>query len=427
MLEETSEAGDAKQATAPEAPRATPPERAEVRARPRRAARARGKRKKRRTGSAAAKSAQGPASRAKRPFPSTPFQDALALGEAIQKFAGGGQIRRLTLFDKLGKSPESSVSRQLIIDSARYGITSGGQKAEHIALTPDGEAATSPDSSPAVKLRARFALAIESVPVFLQIYDQYKSSRLAAHDVMQDFVREKGVPDQHAAECVDAFVVNTKFLDLIKMSSGVERLLPIEHIIEELPAGGDGSAPLVGEEFNAPESSATLDVQPEWSTVCFYISPIGEAGTEERKHSDFFLVHLVEPALKESGLTLVRADSIGKPGMITAQVIEYITKSGLAIADLSFHNPNVFYELSLRHACRLPTVHLIRQADRIPFDLDQFRTIPIDTSNVYELYPRMETHISEISSQIRKALSDPDDVENPITVFCPGLKVSIPR
>ena len=111
----------------------------------------------------------------------------------------------------------------------------------------------------------------------------------------------------------------------------------------------------------------------DWSKICFYITPIGEEDSEERRHSDLFLNSIVEPALEEFDLKVVRADQIGKPGMITSQVIEHVLKSRLVIADLSFHNPNVFYELCLRHVCRLPTVQIIRKADRIPFDLDQFR------------------------------------------------------
>ncbi len=126
------------------------------------------------------------------------------------------------------------------------------------------------------------------------------------------------------------------------------------------------------------------------------------------------------------GLQIVRADAIGKPGMITGQIIEHLVKAKLAIADLSFHNPNVFYELSLRHVCRLPTVQIIRKRDNIPFDLEQFRTIQINTDDIYELYPKLEEYKSEISNQVRKVLEDPEDVDNPITTFCPELEVKLP-
>ena len=134
---------------------------------------------------------------------------------------------------------------------------------------------------------------------------------------------------------------------------------------------------------------------------------------------------IVEPALKQIGLEVKRADHIDKPGTITKQIIEYISKAKLVIADLSFHNPNVFYELALRHAFRLPTVQIIRKADRIPFDLNQTRTITIDTTDIYSLVPKIETYRSEIANQVRQVLNDPDAVDNPIVTVFPKLNIKI--
>jgi hypothetical protein len=144
-----------------------------------------------------------------------------------------------------------------------------------------------------------------------------------------------------------------------------------------------------------------------------------------RQHADLFLGSLIEPAIEQFGLTVVRADMIDKPGTITRQIIEYLLRSRLVIADLSFHNPNVFYELALRHAIRLPVVQLVRTSDRIPFDLNQIRTVRIDTSGIHAFVPKIDTYRSEIASQVRRALEDPDAVDNPITTYYPGMRVYI--
>jgi hypothetical protein len=157
------------------------------------------------------------------------------------------------------------------------------------------------------------------------------------------------------------------------------------------------------------------------------MSPIGEDTSEQRQHSDLFLNHLVEPALQEFGLKVVRADLIGESGMITSQILEHILKAKLVIADLSFQNPNVFYELAIRHACRLPIVQIIRKSDKIPFDVDQVRTIQIDNSGIYALIPKLETYRSEIATHVRQALASSENVINPLTLFCPGFEVSLPK
>jgi hypothetical protein len=146
-----------------------------------------------------------------------------------------------------------------------------------------------------------------------------------------------------------------------------------------------------------------------------------------RQHSDLFLNYVVEPAISELKLKIVRADQIGKPGMIGSQIVEHVLRSRLVIADLSFHNPNVFYELCLRHVSGLPIVQVIRQLDPIPFDLQQFRTIQIDTTDIYTLVPKLEVYKSEIALQARRALENADAVDNPITLYFPGLKLNIPE
>jgi hypothetical protein len=76
------------------------------------------------------------------------------------------------------------------------------------------------------------------------------------------------------------------------------------------------------------------------------------------------------------------------------------------VVDLSFHNPNVFYELCLRHATRLPTVQVKRTADTVPFDLNQYRTVSIETRDPYGLVPKIQTYTAEVANQVRRALQD---------------------
>ena len=99
--------------------------------------------------------------------------------------------------------------------------------------------------------------------------------------------------------------------------------------------------------------------------------------------------------------------------------------SRLVIADLSFHNPNVFYELAVRHVLRKPTVQLMRKIDRIPFDVSQNRTVIIDEEDKYDLIAKMPTFISDLRAQVRQALDNAEAVDNPISIFIPNLKTTI--
>ncbi len=361
-------------------------------------------------------------------FPASSFEEALTIPNAIQKHAAGQKVRRLTLFDQMGKSPDSGPSRQLVINANKYGLIKGNYASEHLELTTDGKVATSNEATPAEKLTARFKLGIDRIPPFKALYETQKGNRLPAQSVLEDAAKEKGVPSEDAKECVEIFIVNAKFLGILKPIAGAERIIPLEQALEEIPSAPSKPLPSRPSDASTPSVPVALVAQPEpetsWDSMCFYISPIGEGNSEQRAHADLFLGSLVEPALEESGLRVDRADRIGKPGMITAQILEYILKSKLVIADLSYHNPNVFYELSLRHACRLPTVQIIRKCDKIPFDLDQFRTIQIDTTSIFSMVPNLQTYKAEIAMQVRTALKDPDSVDNPISTYYPTLKVT---
>jgi hypothetical protein len=393
---------------------------------------ARNRRAKERSGRAPARGTRkasagnrGPGrTRAVRSFPAATFEEALVLAEAIQKFAPGQQrVRKLTLFDKLGKSPESGPSRQLMINSTRYGLTRGGVGAEFVELTPEGAVASSDDAAAGAKLAARFALAIQRVEPFNFLYERCKGNKLPSKEFLIDALREANIEAGIQSECVDTFIINAKFLGLLRTIAGSERFITIEHALEEsgkLPTSQPGTA---GD--STPDAvSAATEVGSAYDAVCFYITPIGPEDSDQRRHADFFMEYVVTPAMREFKLKVVRADQIGKPGMIGKQVLEHILRSRLVVADLSFHNPNVFYELCLRHATRLPTVQVIRAAEAIPFDIEQYRTIKIDTKDLYGFLPKLQTYISEITNQVRRALEDADAVDNPISMFYPTVKLS---
>lgn len=70
-----------------------------------------------------------------------------------------------------------------------------------------------------------------------------------------------------------------------------------------------------------------------------------------------------------------RADKTQRPGDIITHVIDQLVNADLVIADLSGQNPNVFYELGVRHAVHNNTILTAQDIEDIPFDLRALRTI----------------------------------------------------
>ena len=150
----------------------------------------------------------------------------------------------------------------------------------------------------------------------------------------------------------------------------------------------------------------------EEEKIAFVISPIGDPGSEIRKRADLLLKFVIEPSASECGYKVLRADKISEPGIITSQVIMHVINDPLLIADLTGHNPNVFYELAVRHAMKRPVVQLIQEGERIPFDVSTTRTVQIDHENLQSV----DEAKKEIVKQIHAVEKNPAKVDSPISI-----------
>ena len=115
--------------------------------------------------------------------------------------------------------------------------------------------------------------------------------------------------------------------------------------------------------------------------VCFVIGPIGDRlappGTEERARYEESIQtwgEVIQPACEGCGLTPIRADLIAQPGEITEQIFRHLRDADVVIADVTRANPNVMYELGLRHTMPRLTIQ-IGESGNLPFDIGAIRTI----------------------------------------------------
>jgi hypothetical protein len=361
-----------------------------------------------------------------RPFPAGPFEEALEFAKQIFELGSGTPVRRLTLFDHLKRAPDSSLSRMLITNAGKYGLIKGSYSSEFIELTADGRKVCDDNSTPREIARIKSKLAITDIAPFNYLYEKFTNAKLPQRAALIDSMKEAGVEASQAEEAVDTFIVNLSQVGLLQNLSGADRVVTLEHLLDSLPS--QQSPPSGSAASHAPIENGTNIItqeQADFESTCFYITPIGSPDTEIRKHSNLFLESIVEPAIRTIGLRVIRADQIDKPGMITRQIIEYILRARLVVADLSFSNANVFYELALRHAARLPVVQIIQQGDPIPFDISHMRTITIDNQSIYTLLPNVELYRSEIASQARRALEAASDIDTPVSIYFPSAVFSI--
>lgn len=109
--------------------------------------------------------------------------------------------------------------------------------------------------------------------------------------------------------------------------------------------------------------------------TCFFVSPIGEDGSPERKNSDTVLKYFLKPVCEKLDYEVTRSDFDSAVEKIDQAVIEHLKNDDLVICDLTGQNPNVFYEFGYRQALGLPLIPIITKDEKIPMDVASLRTI----------------------------------------------------
>lgn len=104
----------------------------------------------------------------------------------------------------------------------------------------------------------------------------------------------------------------------------------------------------------------------------FVAMPFGTKPGADGTPIDFNRVfaELLKPALEDAGCTVFRADEEQRAGDIRSDMFQELLAADLVLADLTLDNPNVWYELGVRHALRARGVLLVQgPRPTSPFDI----------------------------------------------------------
>lgn len=163
-----------------------------------------------------------------------------------------------------------------------------------------------------------------------------------------------------------------------------------------------------------------LRIQRSAMRQCFVIMPIGKGEAYQLYWNRY--EHIIEPAVEnlrekdEQVFRCVRADLVTKTGSITKDLLRRLHSSDVVIADLTDLNPNVFFELGVRHALRSGTILIALKGTTPPFDLGDLRIIPYEDRVGGE-----KEAIRQIQSMLRSFLSDDRPQDSPVFDAIPKL------
>lgn len=151
----------------------------------------------------------------------------------------------------------------------------------------------------------------------------------------------------------------------------------------------------------------------EIKKTCFIITPIGDVSSEIRRKADGLIRSVIKPVLEKEKFEAIIPHEISTSGPIGNDIINNIINSNLCIANLTGLNPNVMYELAVRHAANKPIVCIAERGTILPFDLTTERVL---------FYSNDMCGVAELKEELPKYVESAMDTKivqlNPITNAC---------
>jgi hypothetical protein len=150
---------------------------------------------------------------------------------------------------------------------------------------------------------------------------------------------------------------------------------------------------------------------------CFIITPIGTFGSDVFNKAMGLIDAVIDPVLRELNMCAMPANRMSDLGSINKQLIKRVIEDRLVIANLTGLNPNVMYELAIRHGARKPVIIMAEEGTRLPFDITDQRTI-FYTDN----FSGVEQTKDDLRKKIKFALED-EEPDNPIYSYLESAKL----
>jgi hypothetical protein len=143
---------------------------------------------------------------------------------------------------------------------------------------------------------------------------------------------------------------------------------------------------------------------------CFVIMPFSTSRSHSKEKWTELFESFFKPAWESCGIRCYRTQVAR--GSITKEIIEKLYAASVVFADLTDSNPNVMYELGVRHTFKKPSVMVKAKNTKIPFDVNDY--------NVFE-YQNTPRGLEKLKRHIEIVIQDidthPNKSDNPVWDF----------
>ncbi|MGN6727800.1 MAG: TIR domain-containing protein [Tepidisphaeraceae bacterium] len=159
----------------------------------------------------------------RREFPVHTLQDAVVIADAIAS-NNGRPFDRLLVADRVGRTPSSSEFKLLLSSSIKYGLTTGNEKSDLIALTDRGRQYAQPESDE--ERNQALLQAFMQPEIFRRILEHYNRGKIPdGIHFKNSLIRQFGVDPAHADNLLEILLANINYLQLGRSISGSLHLM----------------------------------------------------------------------------------------------------------------------------------------------------------------------------------------------------------
>ena len=272
-------------------------------------------------------------------LPRRSLEKALEVATTLRQVFAGKPASFAELARNMNTTVNNTDFKYAVWSAVAYGIVAaeGSNQSRTYSLAEAGRKIVA-ENYPGEAQEARVK-AILTPTVLSKFYTDYNGSPIPPPDehfanVLEDKFH---IPRSRTGEAIDIIKENGKFAGILEERGDGS---PPTVRLTNVPAGDRTTSSERGAGQASNESGSAHPTG--WDKICFFITPIGEEGSEERRHANMMLNHVVRPVFEQNGFTVVRADEIAKTGLISQQIFDNVAKARICVADLSFHNPNAF-------------------------------------------------------------------------------------
>lgn len=145
---------------------------------------------------------------------------------------------------------------------------------------------------------------------------------------------------------------------------------------------------------------------------CFVIMPVSRTKSCTEAEWTGVFEHMIKPAVTGSRLGYECERAKPLTGAFIKDILEQLNSADVVIADLTDRNPNVCYELGIRHTLKNRTILIAQNILDVPSDLQSYWVITYekDLTGV----DKFKRRVREILTQMKK---DPDKPDSPVADF----------